>query len=166
MSLPVYQQYNIKSASIEEMKTLLSGDMNLKHPVVINLKALGLEEQREAIGYIENFYYSNNLSFKFPYPLYLVSDHEDSITRIPLVKEQSLLPKFYSQRDTKMNVKESHVIGKNKLLQMEIKNSDASAVQQDIENYAHAHKIIQSLEKERNFYRFILNRLMKVSKNG
>jgi len=65
-----------------------------------------------------------------------------------------------------MNVKESHVIGKNKLLQLEIKNSDASAVQQDLENYAVSHRIIQNLEKERNFYLFILNRLSKVSKNG
>ncbi len=166
MSLPVYQLFNIKSASIEELKNVLSPDMNLKHPVAFNLKNLDLEGQREAIGYIENYFYSNNLTFKFPYPLYLISDHEDSISRIPLVKEQSLLPKFYSQRDTKMNVKESHVIGKNKLLQLEIKNSDASAVQQDLENYAVSHRIIQNLEKERNFYLFILNRLSKVSKNG
>ena len=166
MSLPVYQNYNIKSASIEDMKNILTPDMNLKHPVVFNLKGLTLEDQREAIGYIENYFYSNNLTFKFPYPVYVISDHEDSITRIPLVKEQSNLPKFYSQRETKMNVKESHVIGKNKLLQVEIKNSDASAVQQDIESFAAPHKIIQNLEKERNFYRFLLNRLSKVSKNG
>lgn len=166
MSLPVYQQFNIKSSSVEEMKSLFTPDINLKHPVVFNLKGMELEEQREAIGYIENYFYSNNLTFKFPYPVYLVSDHEDSITRIPIVKEQGLLPKFYSQRDTKMNVKESHVIGKNKLLQQEIKNSDASSIEQDLENYAAPHKIIQNLEKERNFYRFILNRLTKVSKNG
>lgn len=166
MSLPVYQQFNVKSASIEDIKNILSPDINLKHPVAINLKALTLEDQQEAIGLIENYFYSNDLTFKFPYPVYLISDHEDSITRIPLVKEQSNLPKFYAQRDSKMNVKESHVVGKNKLLQLEIKNSDASAIQQAIEHYADPHKIIQSLEKERNFYRFILNRLAKVSKNG
>jgi len=67
MSLPVYQLFNIKSASIEELKNVLSPDMNLKHPVAFNLKNLDLEGQREAIGYIENYFYSNNLTFKFPY---------------------------------------------------------------------------------------------------
>jgi hypothetical protein len=166
MSLPVYQHIHFKSSSLEDLTNLLRPDLNQKHPVVINLKTLDLDQQREVIGLIENYYVSQNLSFKFPYPLYLVSDHERSITQVPLVHETQDLPKFFTQRESKMNVKESHLAGKNKLLQQEVINSDASANENDIENYGAAHRIIFELEQERKFYRSILNQLIKVNQDG
>jgi hypothetical protein len=166
MSLPVYQHITIKNASLEDLSHMLHPDMNLKHPVVINLKSLDLDQQREIIGLIENYFSSNNLSYKFPYPMYLVSDHEVSIAKVPIVHETNELPKFYTQRESKMNVKETHLAGKNKLLQQEVKNCDTSANTSDIENYGYSHRVIFELEEERKYYRSILNQLMKVKKNG
>ncbi|WPU64046.1 hypothetical protein [Peredibacter starrii] len=164
MSLPVYQHINLKTGSLDELNAILNQELNLKHPVTIGLKALDLDQQRELIGLIENYFVSHNLSYKFPYPVYLISDHEASITKVPLVKKQDELPKFFTQRDSKMNVKESHLAGKNKLLQQEVRNSDASSNTKDAQNYGEAHRIIYELEEERKFYRLILNRLVKGKK--
>lgn len=166
MNLPIYQHINLKSASLEDMNHILHPDINFKHPVSINLKNLDLDEQREAIGLIENYFVSQNLSFKFPYPIFLISDHEVSITKIPLVSDAQALPKFFSQRESKMNVKETHLAGKNKLLQQEIKNSDASTNSSELENYGQSHRVIFELEKERKFYRSILTHLLKAKKHG
>lgn len=166
MSLPLYQQLNLKSASLDDLRSVLHRDMNLKHPVVMNTKNLDLDQQREVIGLIENFFMSNDLSFKYPYPLYILSDHEPSITKIPLFSDPSLLPKFFNARDTKMNVKESHLAGKNKLLQQEVKNSDASAVSGQIENYGETHRLIHQNEKERQFYLSIIQDLTKGKTHG
>ena len=164
MSLPVYQHINLKTGSLDELNAILNQELNLKHPVTIGLKALDLDQQRELIGLIENYFVSHNLSFKFPYPVYLISDHEASITKVPLVKRPEELPKFYTQRDSKMNVKESHLAGKNKLLQQEVRNSDASSNTKDALNYGESHRMIYELEQERKFYRLILNRLVKGKK--
>lgn len=164
MSLPVYQTINLRSSNLEELNSILRPDMNLKHPVVLNLKNLDIDQQREMIGLIENFFVSANLSFKFPYAIYLITDHEPSISKMPLFQDQAQLPKFYSQRDSKMNVKESHLAGKNKLLQQEVKNSDASSNLADLETYSENHRMIYGLERERKMYRSILNGLMKVKK--
>ena len=166
MNLPVYQHINLKSAALEDLGHLLHADMNLKHPVAINLKALDSDGQREVIGLIENFFVSSNLSFKFPYPVYVISDHELSISKVPIVHDPKELPKFFVQRESKMNVKESHLAGKNKLLQQEVKNSDSSSNVKDIEEYGYSHRMIFELEEERKFYRNILNRIVKVKKNG
>jgi hypothetical protein len=166
MSLPVYQNINVKSNSIEDLAAILHSEMNLKHPVVMNLKHLGMDDQREIIGLIENFFSAHNLSFKFPYPIYIICDHEKSITNIPVVKDSSELPKFYSSREAKMNVKESHLVGRNKLLQQEIKNTDTSANNNDMGTYAESHRIIYELETERRLYRSILNHLVKVTRHG
>lgn len=166
MSLPVYQHIQLKSASLEDLSATLSSEMNLRHPVVFNLKALDLDQQRELIGLIENYYSSQNISFKFPYSVYLVSDHEPSISKMIIVRDTTELPKFFTQRESKMNVKESHLAGKNKLLQQEVKNSDASSNIKDIANYAESHRLIFELETERKFYRSILNKLHKAKQNG
>ena len=166
MSLPVYQNITVRSSSLEELNALLNPDMNLKHPVVINLKNLDQDQQRETIGVIENFFVSSNLSYTFPYPVYIITDHEISISKMQILQDTSRLPKFFTQRDTKMNVKESHLVSKNKLLQQEVKNSDASSNRSELENYGENHRMIYELERERSFYRSILNGLMKVGKNG
>lgn len=166
MSLPLYQTLNLKNASLEDLRNTLHQDMNLKHPVVVNAKGLDMDQQREVIGLIENYFVSNNLSFKFPYPILILSDHEPSITKIPLLSDSNLLPKFFNARDTKMNVKESHLASKNKLLQQEVKNADASSVNGQIESYGEAHRIIFQLEKERQFYLSIIGDLTKGKPHG
>lgn len=166
MSLPIYQTIPLKSTSLEDLNNILKSELNLRHPVVINLKALDLDQQRDFIGLIENYFVTHNLSYKFPYPIFIVSNHEKSITNLPLVNSSDELPKFFSARDTKMNVKESHLAGKNKLLQLEVRNSDPSTNEQIIENYAESHRKIFELETERRFYRTILNRMLKAKTNG
>lgn len=164
MSLPIYQHYNLRSASLDDLSSLLSPELNMKHPVVMNLKHLDLDQQRELIGLIENFYVSHNISYKFPYPIYLMTDHEPTITKMPTVKVSEELPKFFTQKESKMNVKETHLVGKNRLLQQEIKNSDTLASQNSMNQYGNFHKKIFELECERTFYRSILNKLTKAKK--
>ncbi len=166
MSLPIYQHINVRTIQLEDLKNFLHREMNLRHPVALNLKHLDLDQQREMIGLVENFFSTNNYSYKFPYPVYIVSDHERAISQMPVINSVDQLPKFFSQKESKMNVKESHVIGRNKLLQLEIKNADAETVQAHVVQYGKIHRQVFELEKERLFYRLILNRLVKAKKNG
>jgi hypothetical protein len=165
MSLPVYQVIQLKTSSLEDLNELLKKDMNLRHPVVLNLLALDLDSQREFIGLIENFFVSENISFKFPYAVYLVSVHEPSISLMPIVPTMGKLPKFFQQKEGRMNVKESHLVGRNKLLQQEVANADSTLHQSEVRSYALFHRRIFELEKERDFCVNLLNRLRKV-KNG
>lgn len=166
MSLPVYEHINLKSDSLEDLGKILIPEINLKHPIVINLLELDLDQQRETIGLIENFFVSNNISFRFPYPLYILSHHELSITNVSLVHSLSELPKFFSQRETKMNVKEAHLAGKNKLLQQEVINNDVLANSENLIKYSEAHRAIYETEQERIFYHSLLNNLIRGNKDG
>lgn len=166
MSLPFFHTYNMKSSSFEELSSILTPELNLRYPVVINLKALDKDQQRETIGLIENYFVSNNLSYLFPYPVYIITVHESSISGLPLVRSADELPRFYQSREGKMNVKESHLAGKNKLLQLEIHNTDAGSNELQLESYGQIHREIFEQDLERVFYRSILNKLMKMRING
>ena len=85
---------------------------------------------------------------------------------MPLVKKLNHLPKFFSQKEGRMNVKEGHMVGKNRLLQQEIRNTDSKHGLQEIESYARVHREIFEHEKERVFLKDILSRLVKGKVNG
>jgi len=166
MSLPVYQVIQVKSSSLEDLNDILKKDMNLRHPVAINLLALDEDAQREFIGLIENYFVSENISFKFPYAVYLVSVHEPSISLMPVVSQMSKLPKFYQQKEGRMNVKESHLADRNRLLQQEVSNADSSLHQSEVRSYALFHRKIYELQKERDFCADLLSKLTQVKANG
>lgn len=166
MSLPIYQTINVRTIQLDDLKHFLHKEMNLKHPVALNLKHLDLDQQREMVGLIENFFETNNLSYKYPYPVYLIMDHERTITQMPAVRAQEELPRFFTQKESKMNVKETQLLGRNRLLQQEVQNADAQGIQGNIHHYGNVHRQVYELEKERLFYRSILNKLMKAKKNG
>ncbi|MFP5492946.1 MAG: hypothetical protein ACLGG0_15700 [Bacteriovoracia bacterium] len=159
MNLPIYQIINVKNADLIEIAKLLHEDMNLRRPVVFVVKTLSLDEQREVIGVIGNWFDTHLASWRYPYPVFFVSDLAEAVGFIPIVAEMSALPKFYNQKDTKVTVKESQVLDRNRLLQQEIKNADPHQMAEVVREYGINHKKIWYLVKEGAFYSELLQRL-------
>lgn len=164
MNLPVYQTITIRSTDISELQSILSGELNLRNPLVLNMKSLIVDEQRELIGLIENHFVMSGISYRFPYPVYIVTDHESTISGLPLVKTPEELPKFFQQKEGKITIKEQHLIARNKLLQQEIRNGDNAANETEIKVFGQIHRHIYRQEEERLFYRSIYNKLIKAKK--
>jgi hypothetical protein len=159
MNLPIYQIIYVKSAQLEDIAALLHEDLNLRRPIAYVLKTLSLDEQREVIGVIDNWFETHQASWRYPYPVYIVSDYSDAIGHLPVFAEIAQLPKFYNQKDVKVTVKETQVLERNRLLQQEIKNADAHQVADVVRTYGVNHKKIWYLVKEANFYEQLLIKL-------
>ena len=84
---------------------------------------------------------------------------------MPTVKSVEELPRFFHQKDSKLNVKESQLLERNALLQQEIKNTDAEFVTETVKIYSAIHRKVYDLDKELQFYRSVLNRLIRAEKN-
>lgn len=166
MNLPIYQLVPVKNADLFSVTELLNEDINLRRPVAFVLTSLKLDEQREVVGVIENWFHSHQASWRFPYPVYLVSDLTEGVGNIPVVKDTKNLPKFFNMKDTKITVKESQVIDRNKLIQQEIKNADPHQMTRVLEDYGINHKKIWFLVNEGFFYEYLLNRLKQKKQNG
>lgn len=165
MNIPFYHVFSPKSSSYEELNTLLTPQMNLRHPVVLSLKSLEFDVQREFIGLIENFFSLHNMNYNFPYPIYILTDHESSISNLSLIKELAELPSFYKKKEGKMNVKETHLLSKNKLLQQEISNTDTQMTSEALEEFGKMHATIYELEEIRTTLKDLMTKLLK-AKNG
>jgi acyl-CoA synthetase (NDP forming) len=159
MNLPIYQIINVKSAQLEDIAAILHEDLNLRRPVAYVLKTLNLDEQREVIGVIENWFETHQASWRYPYPVFIISDYSDAIGHMPVFTDVTHLPRFYNQKDVKVTVKETQVLERNRLLQQEIKNADSHEMAEVIKEYGINHKKIWYLVKEASFYEQLLKKL-------
>jgi len=166
MSLPIYQHINVRKENLEDVKKVFHKEMNLKHPISFNIKHLDPDEQLSFFKFSESFFKSQNISFKFPYPIYFISDYPSETSHLFLITKIEELPKFYSQKESKLNVKETHLMGRNKLLQQEVINADTYLIENEIKKFSTNHQKISLLEEERIFYKNILNKLIKAQRNG
>lgn len=148
MNFPNYQLIQLKTGSHEEIQQILNPEMNLRRPVAISLKTLGLEQQREVTGLIENYFESADCSCSFPYPIYLITDQPQPVGNLPFAFTQEDLPKFFTQKETKVAMKEAQILGRNKLLQQEIKNADPVITRETLKNYAQAQKELFRMHHE------------------
>lgn len=166
MNLPVYKYHKFTTFSKEELEQVIFEDFNLRSPAVIDILEMTVEDQKEFVTYVENYFTKRNESFLFPYPIYFLSQINSFQTKIPILKEKKYLPRFFNKKESRMNVKESGLADKNKLIQLEIKNSDPNFYQQEIKNFGETHRTIYQQEKERIFYRKLISTLFKGHQNG
>jgi len=163
MSFPIYKIIKIQDNYFDQLHSIIFENTNQSRPVVFDTLSLDIDQQREFIGLIENYYLSNEISFKFPYPIYVISLHENAISKIGLIKSVKNLPGFFKDRELKLNVKESGALSKNSMLQIEIKNVDGTQFESYLKTYSQFHKEIYDLEMERKNYLDVLNRLKRKS---
>jgi hypothetical protein len=159
MNLPIYQQIHIKNADLVQVSEQLYEDMNLHRPVVFVLSSLSIDEQREVIGILNNWFDTHQASWRYPYPVYIISTLTAAVSLIPVVSQLSDLPKFFHSKETKITVKESQILDRNRLLQQEIKNSDPHQMTQVMNEYGIDHKKIWFLVNESSFYEHLWTKL-------
>jgi hypothetical protein len=73
---------------------------------------------------------------------------------------------FFRQKEGKINVKESHLLAKNKLLQQQISNGENAENETELKVYGRIHRQVFILEEERLFYLDLYNRLTKGKPHG
>jgi len=60
MNLPVYKHHKFTAFSTDELEQVISEDFNLRSPVVIDILEMPLEDQKEFIIYVENYFTKRN----------------------------------------------------------------------------------------------------------
>ena len=157
----MYKFVKIRNTSAEEIRKNLTIDINLKQPVVFDLRELNFEISQDFITTINYFFKSKGISFKYPYPLYIISNYDYENSEITIFQNEKDLPRFFSKKNSKTNLRESQLVSKTRLLQQEIKNSDPTSYELRIKNFSKKHKIIFQLEIERQNYQKIITELLK-----
>lgn len=161
MNLPIYQLVRVESTQLDDVVALLNPEMNLHRPVALILKHLSPELQREVTGLIENWFAENHVSWRFPYPVYLVADHGEGLGNLPVADDVARLPRFYNQKDQRATMKEVALLARSGNLRQEIRNADTVLADETIHKFGEAHRRLRTLAHEGEFLQLVLRLLKK-----
>lgn len=165
MAFPVYPKNSLKISPESDLGLLINNEINLRFPVIIEFISSSFEEETKLIKHLQNRLNDLNVNPGFPYPIFAITTFEpnQSIT-FTCLRSKNEIPRFFLQKDGRLNLKESNLLDKIKLLQQENFNSTSLENMKIIKKYAQAHRLINSLDQERKSYLNLLNRLKKSGK--
>lgn len=165
MAFPVYPKSSLKISSDSDLGLLINNKINLRFPILIEFISTSFEEETKLIQHLQAHLDKLNINPAFPYPIFAITSFEpgQSIT-FTCLRSKTELPRFFLQKDGRLNLKESNLLDKIKLLQQETFNSTSLENMKIIKNYANSHRLINSLDKERSLYMDLLKRLKKSGK--
>jgi hypothetical protein len=160
MILANYQIITIKNNDLLQISELLNHDINLRRPIAFKLTDMTLDDQREVIGIIENWFDTEKVSWKFPYPTYFISDIGASLGQIPIVKTHKDLPRLFQFKESRLHVRETQLLEKNYLIQQQIKNFNSDETDGLIKKYADGHKTLRRLQFESEYCILLMKKLI------
>lgn len=161
MSFPIYKFIKIKKYDKNEFLNILSPEMNLKNPLVFDLKNLDFDEQWGIIKIIEDYSIEKEMSLRFPYPVYIISNHDHGPCSTLLLKDEKELPDFFNKKEFRVSSKESSAVRKNRMIQKALYHSENPTSQIELHSFGKIHKKIYNQDLERSFYQKIYENLLK-----
>jgi hypothetical protein len=162
MTFPVYQKNSIRINQEADLDRLITKEINLYNPVIVEFETTSKEEETKLIHLLQKHLEQLNLNPRFPYAIYVITQIE---IEIPLSfvcqRSKGEIPKFFTQKDARLNLKESHLMDKIRLLQQESGNCSSLENMNSLQRYAKSHRLIHVLDQERLAYKNLLRRLKR-----
>jgi len=160
MATPNYKFISILENDLFNFEIILKNDTNQNHPIVFDIIEMDTENQRKALGNLEDFYLKQKKSSRFPYPVYVLSTLKKNNSEFfSIINSSKELPTFFLSKNSKFSESEKTMLKKNKILQQEIINNCTQEIEKNLKLFSKSHRQISLLEAERIFYLQILNSL-------
>lgn len=150
MKTPILEEFKLKAIDKVEIKA------NVKHyrvghqPVYLDASRLDRNRLIKLLGLLSNVLEEENLSPKFPYPFYIISEIEDVWTKFPIFKSIEDLPKYYQFEPTRPTTKEQKILDFIDISASNIRNEDVQLCLDEFTRTISSQRIIKSLAKEAN----------------
>lgn len=148
MKTPILEEFKLKSIDKAEI------EINVKHykvghqPLYIDASRLERDRLINLLGLLSNVFEEENLSPKFPYPFYIITDLEDIWTRFPILRSLEDLPDYFQFEATRPTTKEQKILDFIDISASNIRNEDVQLCLDEFGRTISSQRILKSLAKE------------------
>lgn len=158
MKFPIYNEINIKDDKEQNFSLITLKLDNKSAPLVFNITALE-KSQARFLNLIEQFIIQKDLSPSFPYPIYVISDHENYKGNLRLIQSREHLPDFFKVSDRKPVNKEESIIKKNNMVCDKVSNFNHQESTYKILKFSEKHKKMYMQSFEGDFLEQLLKNI-------
>ncbi|MFG1492089.1 hypothetical protein ACRXCV_11730 [Halobacteriovorax sp. GFR7] len=148
MKTPILEEFKLKAIDKEEIKLAMKTYRVGHQPLYLDASKLQRDRLIKLLGLLSNVLEEENLSPKFPYPFYIISDIEDIWTRFPIFKSLEDLPKYYQFEAARPTNKEQKILDFIDISASNIRNEDVQLCLDEFGRTISSQRIIKALAKE------------------
>ncbi len=148
MKTPILEEFKLKSIDKEEIQAAIKSFRVGHQPLFLDASKLERDRLIKLLGLLSNCLEEQNLSPKFPYPFYVISEIEDIWTGFPVFKTLEDLPTYYQFEATRPTNKEQKVLDFIDISASNIRNEDVQLCLDEFGRTISSQRIIKALSKE------------------
>lgn len=157
MTLPIYRKITVKSSQPRLIHAQLDQLDFGENPFIIQFAAT-IKSHRDCIKSIENYFEEHEIN-TFSYPIYIVTDNNDYLCSLNLIKNAESAPSFFRHKSKQLSAKENQKLAVIQLKQLRLNGLTSSEFNPIIEEYAKCSKKISLINNEIEFYKFISDKI-------
>lgn len=150
MKTPILEEFKLKSIDKDEIIEAVKKYRVGHQPLYLDASKLQRERLVKLLGLLSNVLEEMNLSPKFPYPFYIISDIEDIWSSFPIFKSLKALPTYFQFEATRPTNKEQKVLDFIDIAASNIRNEDVQLCLDEFGRTISSQRIIKALAKEGN----------------
>lgn len=157
MRLPIYKKVLIAFPQKKQIENQLDQIDFGENPYIFELSKQ-VKEHLACFKIIENYLEEHDIN-THSYPIYILSDVIFESKRIHIAKSIEQVPKFFNHRSKQLSSKESGQLELIHLKQIQLDNLQKENFAPALESFAQQAKIIFQLQREKEFYQKIYQRI-------
>lgn len=163
MKIPIFEEIQLIDLNTEKMRIIVSDSKIGKVPCYINLSNLDKTTLKKTVSELEEMMNEYNLSYDFPYPLYIISPFQPR-TNLPWSQSVRDLPEHYFKKVKRPNNKEINLINKLSIKIEKIKNLNIFKSLEEFKKTSKLQRKLYNETLELHFLEKVESKILKKAK--
>jgi len=155
MRIPIYQELILRNENQAELVNILEVNKVGHVPCYFLTHLIADSKLPHLLSELEKAMNQIAISPRFPYPIYIISEHLDHHSFFPTAKSVEDLPKHFFKKVKRPGVKESQILMRNTVLLNKLINQPCEEKMTQITMWREGQKKLATITKELFFYQTI-----------
>jgi hypothetical protein len=161
MRIPIYQELILRNENSTELLNVLEVNKVGHVPCYFLTHLIAENKLPQLLTELEKAMNQIGISPRFPYPIYIISEHLDHHNFFPTAQSVEDLPKHFFKKVKRPGVKESQILSRNTVLLSKVNNQPCEDKMQLLKAWQEGQKKLSDLSKELFFYQTIFKKRVK-----
>lgn len=163
MKVPSIEELKLEGLDLTDLITQLKKRVG-SGPYFIKLNTKSYNETARIIDNLTKALSALHIDPHFPYPIYIISEHDIILSPFSIFKHEDELPRFFKVKSMRLKSKELSLLQKSTILAKRVSNHRIEDISNDLNIAINNQRALRDLVKENCYYEDLVKTLEKGKK--
>lgn len=160
MKVPSIEELKFESYELTELITQVKKKVGTG-PYFIRLSGKSYNETANIIDGLTKAFSALHIDPHFPYPIYIISEHDIILSPFSIFQKDEDLPRFFKIKSMRLKSKELSLLQKSIIMAKRVSNHRIEGINDDLNVPVNNQRALRDLVKENSYYEDLLQTLEK-----